>query len=85
MDDHNDSSLPSGHTTTDSLRILHDELSSVIRQHQISLNHRSISIKIKDSFLYHRNHTSVLHWTNGLILFVLALLSVIGYGLQIHK
>ena len=85
MSDSNVSSLPSGHTTIDSLRILHDELSDVIRNHQISLNHRSVAHKLKESFLYHHNHASVLHWSNVLILLVLALLSVIAYGLQAYK
>ena len=76
------SDLPAGHSTPDSLRILHDELKEVIKAYEISWNHRSMKQKIRGSFLHHENHMSVFHWTSASLLIFLALLCCITYYLQ---
>ena len=73
-----------GHSTRDALRILHDELTEVVRAHEAQVRITTRRNWSWLNFLHHYNKESPIHWTSVVVLIFMSALLITAYSSQNH-
>ena len=73
-----------GHSTRDALRILHDELTEVVRAHEAQVRITTRRNWSWLNFLHHYNKESPIHWTSVVVLILMSALLITAYSCQNH-
>ena len=84
-----DEASPQGHSMSDALRILHDEILNEVKNTNQTLNRNfreaSFREKFRKHFLHHDNAHSAFHWTTCVAVLVSSVMLVVASAFQIHR